>query len=187
MFSHLPPVILASQSPRRHQILSQLPIPFKVVPSTFPEDLEKGDPKNYVLETAKAKGLQVLQDNPGHLIISMDTVAVLDNEILEKPLDLEDARLMLSKLSGKTHQVLTGCWIMTNDKKVSWVTETSVEFMKLSPETLDWYLSTKDWEGKAASYGYQSKGGVLVESLQGCAYNIIGFPLHDFFQHLKQF
>ncbi|TPX48553.1 hypothetical protein SeMB42_g01505 [Synchytrium endobioticum] len=187
-------VVLASASPRRRQILIQLGLKFEIVPSTFPEQLEKSSfqtPSDYVLATATEKTKEVVAKltgsaTPPDLVIGADTIVVApDNTILEKPTSKDDAVDTLKKLrGGRNHRVLTAVVIAYLDKSRSgflydsFVEETIVTFGPVGDEIIEAYVETGDPMDKAGSYGYQSLAGVLVESIQGCFYNVVGFPLY---------
>jgi len=187
-------IILASSSPRRVDILNNvMDLRARVVPSTFEEDLVKADytPAGYVQENARQKALEVYRrlcaaEAPPSLVIGADTVVVADDKILEKPRSTEAATVMLSELSGRSHQVLTGVALVygaaygappTED---SFAEMTEVDFASLPPELIDAYVASGEPMDKAGSYGIQGMGGSFVTGIRGCYQNVVGFPLHRF-------
>jgi len=188
-------VVLASSSPRRRQILSDLGLKLEVVGSRFEENLDKGKlgPVPYVTATALGKATEAhqrLSDQDVDLIISADTVVVLEDSILEKPASEDDARQMLRRLSGKTHTVYTAVVLLLPKRSGegqhqpfvrSFHEPTQVTFGDLSDEVIDAYVNTGTPMDKAGGYGIQeATGGSLVRSINGCYYNVVGFPLHHF-------
>jgi septum formation protein len=189
-------VILASGSPRRSDILSNLGIEFKIQVSDFEENLCKGEfktPKDYVLQTAKCKMNSVYGKNSGNntMIIAADTIAVLESTILEKPTSESHALEMLTMLNGKCHSVLTALVVYYTDmhgilKKGEIVEETLVEFGNNSVDLLESYVKTLEPMDKAGAYGYQGLGSFLVQSIKGDYYNVVGFPAFAFLKMLIQ-
>uniref|UniRef100_A0A3B4E5N3 Acetylserotonin O-methyltransferase-like n=1 Tax=Pygocentrus nattereri TaxID=42514 RepID=A0A3B4E5N3_PYGNA len=197
-------VVLASASPRRLEILTNIGLRFEVVPSWFKETLDKTlfkMPYEYAVETAKQKALEVAQRMPfKHLktpdiVIGADTVVTVDGLILEKPVDKQDAYHMLSRLSGKEHSVYTGVAIVlcherqgkssTEFKVVDFYEETKVKFAELSEEMLWEYINSGEPMDKAGGYGIQALGGMLVEYVKGDFLNVVGFPLNHFCKQLE--
>ncbi|XP_066542568.1 probable bifunctional dTTP/UTP pyrophosphatase/methyltransferase protein isoform X2 [Hoplias malabaricus] len=195
-------VVLASASPRRLEILTNIGLRFEVVPSWFKETLDKNlfkTPYEYAVETAKQKALEVAQRMPfKHLktpdiVIGADTVVTVDGLILEKPVDKQDAYQMLSRLSGKEHSVFTGVAIVlcheregkdTEFQVVDFYEETKVKFADLSEEMLWEYINSGEPMDKAGGYGIQALGGMLVEYVKGDFLNVVGFPLNHFCKQL---
>ncbi|MGC9151886.1 MAG: Maf-like protein [Microbacter sp.] len=182
-------VVLASQSPRRQSLLRGIDIPFEVkvlpdVDETFPEHLKGGEISLYL---AKKKG-DAYQSflNEKTILITADTIVWLDHHVLGKPLDEEDARNMLSQLSGKTHQVFTGVSVRSQDKQVDFVAESEVSIAKLTDEEIQYYVSTYRPMDKAGAYGVQEWiGYIAVESIHGSFYNVMGLPIHQLYEVLK--
>lgn len=171
-------IVLASASPRRREILALLGIPFRVVVSSFDEgSLFHEDPIARVRDLARGKALEVSRSHAG-LVLGADTVVHLDRQILEKPVDREDAVRMLSMLSGRTHEVHTGVSLCRDGVEVAQETVcTHVTFRILSPEEIGNYLESGDHKDKAGSYGIQSPGARLVDRIDGCFYNVAGLPV----------
>ncbi|XP_030641764.1 putative bifunctional dTTP/UTP pyrophosphatase/methyltransferase protein [Chanos chanos] len=195
-------VVLASASPRRLEILTNVGLRFEVVPSWFKETLDKSSfkaPYEYAIETAKQKALEVAHRMPfKHLktpdiVIGADTIVTVDGLILEKPVDKQDAYQMLSRLSGKEHSVFTGVAIVlcqdkegpnTEYKVVDFYEETKVKFADLSENMLWEYINSGEPMDKAGGYGIQALGGMLVEYVHGDFLNVVGFPLNHFCKQL---
>ncbi len=183
-------VVLASASPRRFEILSQTGMTFVVEPSGIDESaFETNDAIVFASEVARAKGHKVAMKHPEKLVISADTVVVCDNEIMGKPVDQKDAYGMLSRLSGKTHLVYTafGLFLQKYDKQVLAHESTEVAFRELSDEEIWAYIGTGEPDDKAGAYAIQGQGAMLVKGINGCFYNVVGFPLTKFFTTLDFF
>ncbi len=171
-------VVLASGSPRRHELLTQIGVPFSVrVPDI--DETPTGDetPTEYVRRLAFAKAAAVIA-TADELVIAADTTVELGGEILGKPLDARDAASMLRRLSARTHKVHTGVAVRLGDLEVAEVCTTLVTFVDLDDVTLDWYVATGEPMGKAGSYALQGAGGALVQLVRGSVSNVIGLPLH---------
>ncbi|XP_075561592.1 putative bifunctional dTTP/UTP pyrophosphatase/methyltransferase protein isoform X5 [Pelecanus crispus] len=196
-------VVLASASPRRQEILTNVGLRFEVVPSWFKETLEKSSfaaPYEYAVETAKQKALEVANRmHEKHLrtpdiVIGADTIVTVDEQILEKPADKQDAYRMLSRLSGKEHSVFTGVAIVHCSSKdnqletevTDFYEETKVKFSDLSEELLWEYIHSGEPMDKAGGYGIQALGGMLVEYVHGDFLNVVGFPLNHFCKKLAE-
>lgn len=181
-------IILASASPRRQELLTQIGCAFQVEASDIVEDNEQPmAPAELAVTLAKAKALDVAAKNVSdHVIIGADTIVVLDGQIYGKPLDVDDARRMLTDLSGNEHHVITGVAVVKGSQ--TWVdfAVTVVKFRTLSAIEIERYLSTGEPLDKAGSYGIQGKGALLVESISGCYSNVVGLPLATLGQLLKK-
>ncbi|OQR92667.1 dynein heavy chain, partial [Thraustotheca clavata] len=178
-------IILASQSPRRHELLTNLGLRFEVVPSTFEENLDKSKfptPEDYVIENAKQKALEVFErlNCNADLVIGCDTVVVHDGKILEKPKDEADAFQMLRFLSNSTHQVYSGVALCTPSTTHVFGHVTQVHFLPLDDRTILDYIATGEPMDKAGAYGIQSGGRAFVKNVEGCMNNVIGFPIDRF-------
>lgn len=179
-------IVLASQSPRRQEILRNIGMSFNVaVPAVDESEVVfGGDVRLYVQElallkaAASAKKLDI-KKNKNTLVISADTVVVSEGEILGKPKDSEDAKRMLTALSGKAHSVVTGiCVLRLSDGfSVCDAVETEVFFKKLSEGLIDSYVASKEPNDKAGAYGIQGKGAILVEKINGDYFNVVGLPV----------
>ena len=171
-------VILASASPRRHELLSQIGVRFDVrVPDIDESPIEREDPVAYVRRLAIEKAAAITAA-PDELVIAADTTVDLDSVIMGKPNDDHDARSMLLRLSGKTHRVHTGVAVRLGARELVDVCTTMVTFVHLDDATIDWYLATGEPLGKAGSYALQGAGAALVAGVDGSVSNVIGLPLH---------
>ena len=186
------PVILASKSPRRKQLLSLLGINFEIITSDINEDIDSDlPPEAYCLHLAFSKAEAVSKKvRRETLIIGADTIVVLDDIIINKPKDKEDAFRILRQLSGNTHFVYTGIALINSKTKV-WLTnyqKTQVTFRDLSDEEILAYIESGSPMDKAGGYGIQDDfGAVFVRDIQGCYYNIVGLPLELLYSSIKQF
>jgi nucleoside triphosphate pyrophosphatase len=169
-------LVLASSSPRRRELLNVLGVPFRVAePQEVDETPVDGEqPMALVRRLAEAKARSV----GGDPVVAADTVVEIDGEILGKPLDVEDARRMLERLSGRPHLVHTAVAVRSGEHVELEVVTTSVRFTPLTPEKVEWYLATGEPFGKAGAYAIQGAGGALVEEIQGSVSNVVGLPLH---------
>lgn len=184
-------VILASNSPRRKELLGGLDIDFQVrtlpgISEEYPADLDAADIPLYIAnEKAEANKAQMAANE---LLITADTVVVLGNEVLGKPKDDAEARQMLRKLSGKTHQVITGVCLMTTTKQRSFAVKTGVTFKELTDAEIDYYVATYHPTDKAGAYGIQEWiGYVGVTWLDGSYFNVMGLPVQRIYQELQAF
>lgn len=177
----IPPLILASGSPRRKDLLSLLQLEFEIDPAIGPEEPYAGrDPAEYVRQLAVAKASEVARrrTDPA-LVVGADTVVVLGGLLLGKPADEEEAKWMLRLLSGQTHQVYTGVAVveipgfLTRDA----VEVTDVTFKALTDERIERYVRTGEPLDKAGAYGIQGLGAVNVSRIEGCYFNVVGLPL----------
>ncbi|MBF0405750.1 MAG: septum formation protein Maf [Candidatus Riflebacteria bacterium] len=190
-FFDLPPLYLASQSPRRKQILADLGIKFEIIQSPYQEkasDVEELLPVEQAGKLAAMKAFHAAGLVRDGLIIGADTIVVVDRAILGKPKDREDARQMLEMLSGTVHKVITGISIVDVKKFVTLTHSeiTKVYFRKLAKKEIDHYVSTPEPYDKAGAYAVQGIAGLFVEKLEGCYYNVVGFPVVAFSNLLKQ-
>ncbi len=183
-------VILASTSPRRYEILKTLGLEFIVIDSKIKEEIsvENGPEANALLNTKK-KALTVAKKYPGSLVVAADTVVAIDDKIMGKPENEAQAFEMLSLLSGKAHQVYTAFGLVFGkyERENFDCVKTDVYFRKLSEDEVWAYINTGEPFDKAGAYGIQGQGAVLVERVDGCYYNVVGFPLSRFFQKLDSF
>lgn len=184
-------IILASNSPRRKELLEGLDIDFCVralpgISEDYPVDLPVTEIPLYIArEKAEANRQQM---HSQELVITADTVVVVDDEVLGKPHDADEARQMLHKLSGKTHQVITGVCIMTQEKQKSFSVSTDVTFKTLTDAEIDYYIATYQPFDKAGAYGIQEWiGYVGVTHLKGSYYNVMGLPVQRIYTELCQF
>lgn len=183
-----PKIILASRSPRRADLLRQMKIKFTVKTKEVNEDSDrKDDPEAFVKEISLRKAEAVADEISTGLIIAADTIVYLQGEILGKPKTKEEAKKMLSKLSGNTHEVYTGFTLLSKEKGIFQdVEKTRVTFRDLDDWEIDAYVATDSPMDKAGSYGIQDQSGFFVEKIEGCFFNVVGFPITKFYQGLKQ-
>ena len=174
-------LILASASPRRKELLDQVGIKYEVLPSNVEEHIEdmEGTPAEKAEKLAYLKARDVASKLKDCLVLGADTIVVVDNEVLGKPKDLDDAKSMLSRLSGKEHQVITGVALIDTNKNIELVSHetTSVKFRKLTSRMINSYLAAQEPMGKAGAYAIQGFGALLIEGINGCYSNVVGLPL----------
>ncbi len=170
-------IILASQSPRRHQLLKEAGIAFQVIGPNVDETMDSSlliDDR--IQEVAMRKAVDVKKRYPNDQVLAADTVVVCQGEILGKPLDEAQARNMLQQLSGQTHEVKTAVVILKEDP-ISFIETSIVTFRPLSDDEIEHYLDTKEWVDKAGAYGIQGRAAEFVSSLVGSFDNVIGLPI----------
>ena len=193
-------IVLASKSPRRHELLEMVNVDHVVITGDCEENLTEPDPAAFVTALSERKAEAVLeriqkgnvpdQTFPdGAVIVGADTIVCLDGTILGKPADAEDAVRMLQSLSGKRHTVYTGVTLIDSlrGKHVSFCEQTDVFFYSVTEEEIRAYVNTGDPLDKAGSYGIQGPGAFLVKRLEGDYYTVVGFPIARFLQILKDF
>lgn len=184
-------IVLASNSPRRKELLAGLDIPFEVrvldnIDESFPETLPTKEIAGYISKKKADAYRQTMADD--ELIITADTIVVLGQEVMGKPKDDEEARRMLRELSGKTHQVITGVCLTTKDKQSNFSVETDVTFKTLSEEEIDYYVAHYRPLDKAGAYGIQEWiGHIGVTGLNGSYFNVMGLPVQRIYEALKAF
>ena len=174
-------VVLASRSPRRIELISQLGVTAEVVPADIDETPLVGEePVEYVKRLASSKA-RAVQERLGTdaFVLGADTTVDLDGVIFGQPDDESEARRMLKALSARTHRVHTGVAVIGPDRSESLVVTSLVTFEPVTDALLDWYIGTGEWQGKAGSYAIQGLGGTLVASTRGSMSNIIGLPLQE--------
>lgn len=170
-------LILASQSPRRKELLGLLGIAFEIkVPCADETMIPGADPAQQVAEVSRRKALATTAE-PTDVIVAADTIVVCDGKILGKPRDREDAFRMLRMLSGRSHQVMTGVTVRQGDKMESCTEITEVYFRQLSDREITAYVDTKEPMDKAGSYGIQGGAALFTEKICGDYYNVVGLPV----------
>ncbi|WP_320019708.1 Maf-like protein [Labilibaculum manganireducens] len=183
-------LILASQSPRRHQMLKELGLIFEIrtkeVDEIYPEGLL---PDQIPVYLAELKAKAFAQDiNSNELVITADTIVCVDDWILGKPKDRDDAVKMLNALSDRSHQVISGVCLMSKDKKISFSTTTNVHFKALSDEEIDYYIDNYKPFDKAGAYGIQEWIGFIgIDGIEGSYFNVVGLPVQRLYQELSTF
>jgi len=183
------PLILASNSPRRREILGQAGFAFSVVASDVDESFPVDMPLSEVPVFLSEKKARVLADiNPQAIILAADTVVILDDVILNKPADKSEAREMLQLLSGKTHEVVTGITLITPNETVSIADSAMVSFRSLADWEVDWYVKGGFGLDKAGAYGVQDFIGMAgIEKINGSFYTVMGLPIFHVFNLLKPY
>jgi nucleoside triphosphate pyrophosphatase len=165
-------LVLASRSPQRRAILEQLGLDFEVRPPDI-EELASGEPRAVVLENALRKARAV----EGEWVLGVDTAVVLDGHIFGKPADAQEAEAFLRRLSGRTHEVMSGIVLRTRDDERADVATTRVRFRLLEQADIDWYLASGEWRERAGGYAIQGKGAALVARIEGDYTNVVGLPV----------
>jgi septum formation protein len=205
----VPRIVLASASPRRRELLLQIGVHADVVPADIDENAIRHDnPRTLALELARAKARETARrlgveiaaetanrhdDEPGgsetaRPILAADTVVSVNGEILEKPVDREDAKRMLELISGRRHRVITGVAVIVPDgTTISHAAESEVTFSSLSGAEIEQYLQTDEWVGVAGAYRIQGHAARYVTHLSGSYSNVVGLPLHLVYSILTQY
>jgi len=183
-------IILASQSPRRKQLLEQLGYSFTQKSKDTDEDFSAEMPQREVAEYLSNKKAAAFEKEiqPNDLIIASDTIVLIENEILNKPKDHREAFEMISKLSGKQHEVITGVCLKSAKKIVSFSVTTAVFFKKLKEEEINYYINQYKPFDKAGAYGIQEWIGLIgVDKIEGSFYNVMGFPAKLVYEAIEKF
>lgn len=184
-------IILASNSPRRRELLGGLGISFEVkvlpdIDENYPATLPTNQIAEYIA-CEKADAYWALM-GPDDLVITADTIVICGGEVMGKPVDAEDARRMLRKLSGQTHQVVTGVCLTTKNKQSRFSVTTDVDFKQLSEEEINYYIDVYKPFDKAGAYGIQEWiGFVGVTGIKGSYFNVMGLPVQRIYEELRQF
>lgn len=183
-------VILASNSPRRKELLAGLGVEYEVrtlpdIDESYPEALQGADIPLYIAKEKADAYLSILK--PGELMITADTIVWLDGKVLGKPLDREEALQMLRDMSGRTHEVFTGVCLTTTEWQRSFTAQTEVRFSKLSEEEIAYYVDQFHPMDKAGAYGVQEWIGFIgVENISGSYYNVMGLPVQRLYKELSK-
>lgn len=181
-------IVLASGSPRRKELLAMIIPDFEVICSDVDEKAISAHTPVFLAETlAKVKCLAVSKEHPDRVVIGCDTVVEKDGEVYGKPADHADAVRMLKNLSGTGHQVHTGVCIAQGEKIVSFAATSTVNFYPLSEQQIETYVQSGEPFDKAGGYGIQGGAALFCEGIEGCYYNIIGFPVSRVALALKEF
>ncbi len=184
-------IILASNSPRRKELLAGLDIPFEVktlpdVDESFPGNLPNIEIPVHIAKSKADAYRRFLEKS--NLLITADTIVWLDGKVYGKPIDEADAIAMLKDLSGKTHEVITGVCLTSTEKQVAFYAVSKVKFAELNDKEINYYINKYKPYDKAGSYGVQEWIGYIgVESLEGSFYNVMGLPVRMLYKHLKEF
>lgn len=183
------PLILASASPRRQELLRSAGVPLEVVPSNTDESFRRREqPEKHVLRLARAKAQEIGKRFSGRWILAADTEVVIDGQVLGKPKDAKEASRMLRLLSGREHRVITGFCLLQSGgrkRKEGHVT-TRVFFKPLAPAEIRWYISTREPFDKAGGYAIQGRGAFMIKRIVGSYTNVVGLPLCEVMEALKE-
>lgn len=188
-------IILASASPRRQELLTQIGIEFRVIPSNIEEKPKSRVPEKIVMELSQGKARDVFKKLSGReqaaaLVIGADTIVVCEGEIMGKPENKIRAMEMLSRLQGSTHQVYTGvtlvCRTPDGEKQVSFYEKTDVSMYSMSAEEIESYVDTGEPMDKAGAYGIQGKCAAYIREIRGDYNNVVGLPVGRLYQEMKR-
>ncbi len=182
-------IILASQSPRRQQLMHSITDDFVVEVSHIDESSSLNmSPFDAVKDIAKRKGLDISKKHPHDLVLSADTIVVIDNQIIGKPIDKKDAKRILKLLSGRTHHVLTAFYLIKDNKEYEEVVDSEVTFEALSDSLIDEYIKSGSPMDKAGAYGAQDNNDFkLIKKITGSWSNVIGFPIDEIKEAINKF
>ncbi|MEP7213067.1 MAG: Maf family protein [Acidobacteriota bacterium] len=184
---NLPKLILASGSPRRSEILTSVGWEFdKHVPDIDETELPDESPETYVQRLAQEKAEAIAASFPSRLVLGADTTVVLDGRIIGKPLDLADARKMISDLSGNWHEVLTGVALAYNGSTVVGVQSTRVKFAEMSDREIEFLVENGEPLDKAGAYAVQAQAALFIEKIDGDYWNVVGLPVSLVYELAKQ-
>lgn len=179
-------LILASQSPRRRELLQRAGFEFEVRVAGVIEELQAGEePRDYVVRLARAKA-EAVDASPDAVVLGADTVVVVDQQILEKPRDQEDASRMLRLLSGRAHIVQTGICLRQGQQIITDIAETRVIFSALTDREIAQYVESGEPMDKAGAYAIQGLASKLIERVEGCYFNVVGLPISLVYRRLQE-
>ncbi|OPY87452.1 MAG: Septum formation protein Maf [Smithella sp. PtaU1.Bin162] len=183
------PLVLASASPRRQELLRLVGLKFKIIPAHINEDYLPGEtPQKHVRRLSGDKALAIARKHPMSWVLGADTIVVIDGLILGKPKNKTRARQMLTRLSGREHKVFTGFTLVNAllGLRKTKVISSAVKFKTISPEEREWYVSSPEPYDKAGGYAVQGKGAYFIEKIRGSYTNVIGLPLCEVLTELKK-
>lgn len=176
---HAAPIVLASGSPRRRELLDLIGLRFEVHPSDIDERPHEDEtPEEFASRAARDKAVDVATRHPGRCVLGADTVVEIDGVILGKPADVNGAREMLRSLSDREHLVHTGVALVVGDRVRQVVDSARVRFAELSDDVITWYVDSGEPMDKAGAYAIQGKGGLLVAEMLGSPQTVVGLPIH---------
>ncbi len=174
----LPRIVLASGSPRRAEIMNSVGWEFvKTVPDVDESVVDGEAPEDYVQRLAGEKALAVAASHPGGIILAADTTVVLEGEIIGKPVDLDDARRMIERLSGNWHEVLTGVAVTRNGDEKIGMQRTRVKFAEMTDDEIDFLVEKGEPLDKAGAYAVQAQAALFIEGIEGDYWNVVGLPI----------
>ena len=181
-----PPIILASASPRRRDLLQNLGLTFDIIPADIDETpLEGETPEALVSRLSTLKAAVIAATHPDALVIAADTVVILEGDVLNKPKDSEENKRFIERLSGRTHRVYTGHAAQRGEEVAVCVISTEVRFRDLSEREVDWYVATGEGMDKAGGYAIQGYGAALVREIHGCYFNVVGLSVANLAELVK--
>ncbi|MFC1513752.1 nucleoside triphosphate pyrophosphatase [candidate division KSB1 bacterium] len=189
LFLHDVKLILASLSPRRKEILDNLGVKYEVfIRNSEEKAVDLKDPGDYVIALAEQKSKEPVNNISEGIVITADTIVYINGNILEKPVDKEDAYRMIKMLQGNTHQVYTGVCLYNCDtgKRMTDFAVSDVTFSEMSDGEIDWYIGTEEYPDKAGAYAIQGNASLFISGINGCFYNVVGFPVNTFYRLLNQ-
>jgi len=183
-------LVLGSKSPRRQALIGELGFPVEIrtdeIDEIYPDNLSPEKVPSYLAKLKAQPLIPTLKEN--EILVTSDTVVLLDGKVIEKPANRDESIHMLQQLSNSTHTVVTGVYLASLNKKAEFSTHTKVFFSELSKEDIEYYVDNFKPFDKAGSYGIQEWIGYIgVSKIEGCYYNVMGLPLHDLYQALKAF
>lgn len=182
----LPKLILASGSPRRSEILNSVGWEFeKIVADVDETEFEGENPADYVQRLAKTKAEAVAVNHPNRMVLGADTTVVIDEQIIAKPVDLDDARRMLRLLSGRIHEVLTGVAVAKNGETRVGLQRTKVKFAELNDEQIEFLVEFGEPLDKAGAYAVQAQAALFIEGIEGDYWNVVGLPISLVYEMVK--
>jgi len=187
---NFPSIYLASRSPRRRELLSQMAVDFAVLAADVDESVQPGEsPQDYVQRIAVEKaraGVSGLAANDNKPVLAADTAVIVDQTIFGKPVNDDDARRMLKMLSGQSHQVMTAVALASENDLKTALSVSEVRFAAMTEAEIDWYIQTGEGRDKAGSYAVQGLGAIFIDQIQGSYSGIMGLPVRETGQLLMQ-
>ena len=181
-------VILASKSPRRKQLMDILNIPYEIIVADIEETIDHNkELRSEIEKLSFLKALKVYKDNPDAVVLGADTIVVVDNKVLGKPKNEQEANEMLHKLQNNKHTVITGCTIISSKMSETFSNMSDVYFNPMSDEEIDEYIKTNEPMDKAGAYAIQGIGSKFIHSIDGDYYSIMGFPISEIYQRIKKY
>ena len=187
LLEHFPNIVLASASPRRENLLRQIGLEFQICPSKVEEpEVTHAPPETTVQELALTKAKAVAAELPSGLVIGADTVVVINQRVIGKPDNAQHATEILTRLSGKRHEVITGVALVAIDRgrEVMWAEKTVVQFRELRQSEIREYLRSGEALDNAGAYGIQGRAAAFVDRIEGCYFNVVGLPLASLVEKL---
>ncbi|MBQ3459347.1 MAG: septum formation protein Maf [Solobacterium sp.] len=179
-------LILASQSPRRRELLEKCGIPFTCEPADIDETIDDSrDLSEEIRRLSLVKAAVILKKHPDAVVVGSDTIVAVDGKVLGKPKDRDEARKMLKMLSGHTHQVITGLSVLSSRRQFQDVSISHVTFATLSDDEIGAYVSSGECDDKAGAYAIQGGAGKFITNIDGDYYAIMGLPLNSVYEELK--